>query len=146
MKIGGDDVVSLYVGGDEAVKVYIGGDLVWEKGGSYWGLCFTAQSDASTVILSKYGPYAPSVSFQISTDGETWTPYTVGDTITLNDVGDKVYFAAGDGGNSRISSGTNGYHYFQMTGRIAASGSIMSLLNKDTQLTSVGSYGFYSLF
>lgn len=146
MKIGSGDVASLYIGDNEASAAYIGSDLVWEKDSGYWGLCFTAEQANSTVKVSKYGPYAPSVSFQTSTDGTTWTPYTIGDTITLNDVGDKVYFAAGDGGNSRVSSSPNGYHFFVMTGRIAASGSIMSLLNKDTQLTSVGNYCFYNLF
>ena len=31
MKIGSDEVTSMYVGSDEASKLYIGNDLAWEK-------------------------------------------------------------------------------------------------------------------
>jgi len=147
MKIGNLDMVNLYVGNDEASKVYVGNNAIWEKPSSgYWGLCFTAEQANSTVALFKYGE-PPAITLQTSTDGETWTPYTIGDTITLANVGDKVYFAAGSGGNATFSTFTTTYYGYAMTGSISASGNIMSLLDKDNQLDTIPcDHCFYSLF
>lgn len=64
-------------------------------------LCFTAQEAGSTVKLHKVNS-APAVNLQTSTNGSSWTPYTVEDTITLANVNDKVYFKA-VGSNNKIS-------------------------------------------
>ena len=56
-------------------------------------LCFTAQEPGSKVGLIKLGS-APAVNLQTSTDGISWTPYVVGNLITLENVEDKVYFKA----------------------------------------------------
>ena len=92
-------------------------------------LCFTAEEAGSTVKLHKNGP-APDVNLQTSTDGVSWTPYTVEDTITLANIGDKVYFKA-VGSNNKISKNEFGYNNFVMTGKIAASGNVNSLLEED---------------
>ena len=97
--------------------------------GGYWGLCFTAEATGSTVTLNQVGT-PPTVALQTSADGKTWTDYVVGSMITLASVGDRVYFAAGPGGNVRLSSDSNSRYTFSMSGRIAASGSIMSLLDR----------------
>ena len=55
-------------------------------------LTFTAEEAGAKLSLkSKSGP---AVTLETSTTGEegTWTPYTVGDEITLANVGDKVMF------------------------------------------------------
>ena len=65
-------------------------------------LCFTAEEANSTVKLTKNGS-APAVNLQTSTNGSSWTPYTVEDTITLANVEDKVYFKA-VGSNSVMGS------------------------------------------
>lgn len=94
-------------------------------------LCFTAEEAGSTVKLSKNGS-APTVNLQTSTDGNSWTPYTVGDVITLANVDDKVYFKA-IRSNQRMGSGSSAYNKFEMTGKIAASGNINSLLEEDEE-------------
>ena len=94
-------------------------------------LCFTAQEAGSTVKLTKSGS-APVVNLQTSTDGSSWTPYTVEDVITLANVNDKVYFKA-VGSNNKISNNQFGYNKFVITGKIAASGNVNSLLEEDEE-------------
>ena len=59
-------------------------------------LCFTAKEAGSSVSLSNYytNNGYPVVRLRTSTDGTSWNDYTVNDTITLTNVGDKVYFKA----------------------------------------------------
>ena len=94
-------------------------------------LCFTSEKANSTVKLAA-NRSAPEVNLQTSTDGGSWTPYTVGDTITLANVDDKVYFKA-IGSNSVMGSSTSNYNKFVMTGKIAASGNVNSLLEEDEE-------------
>ena len=97
---------------------------------SYWGLCLTALEDNSTVSMTKTGS-PPTVNLLYSTDAETWNTFTVDSTtVTLAHAGDKVWFKAGSGGNTRLGSGDSSYNYFVMTGKIAATGSILSLLDE----------------
>ena len=104
-------------------------------------LCFTAQQANSTISMTR-GPegneaYVPSVSLQTSYDGVTWTPFVVGETmITLTNIGDKVYFAAGTGGNLRMAEDA-AENRFVMTGLIAASGDISSLLDNSASVTDL---------
>ena len=55
-------------------------------------LCFTAKNDQSMLRISRIGN-PDSINLQTSFDGKSWTPYNVGDTITINS-GEKVYFKA----------------------------------------------------
>ena len=59
-------------------------------------LCFTAEEANSEITLSNYytNNGYPAVRLRTSTDGTSWNDYTVNDTITLTNVGDKVYFRA----------------------------------------------------
>lgn len=99
----------------------------------YWGLKFVAQEDGSTISMEANGT-PPEVNLVTSADGENWTEFIPGTTtITLAHAGDKVYFAAGDEGNSTFGFGaktSNSWH-FVMTGGIAASGLISSLLDRN---------------
>jgi hypothetical protein len=61
-------------------------------------------------------------------------------------VGDKVYFAAGEGGNDIDASGAVGYNMFVMTGRIAASGDVTSLLKAEAPSDTIGQSRFAKLF
>lgn len=116
----------------------------------YWGLTFTAEEAGSTIKLMKNG--SPSnVSLVTSTDnGETWTPYVIGDTIILNNVGNKVCFAAADGvTNSTFASSSSAYHYFVMTGKIAANGDISSIRKNNKSIVnniSLESMCYFKLF
>jgi hypothetical protein len=95
----------------------------------YQGLKFTAEEAGSTVSIAVTGS-AQSVSLETSTDGVTWSNFIVGTTtITLTNVGDYVYFRAKSDGNSTINTSEYNYNYFVMSGQIAASGNIMSLLD-----------------
>ena len=93
-------------------------------------LCFTAQEPGSTVKLTKNKSSAPAVNLQTSTDGSSWTPYNVEDVITLANVDDKVYFKA-VGSNNKMATDQYSYNKFKMTGKIAASGNVNSLLEED---------------
>lgn len=98
------------------------------------GMKFTAEEANSTVSMSKSGS-PPSVSLEYSIDnGATWSDFVVGTTtITLAEVGSFVKIRAKTT-NSTMATYTGGtilYNYFVMTGKIAASGSIMYLLDKD---------------
>lgn len=127
-------------------------------GPAYWGLTFTAEEAGSTIAMNTSGP---AVSLETSTDGETWTPFIIGTTtITLAKVGDRVFFRAGDGGTGgdgiNIKFGQSAYigHSFIMTGRIAASGDISSILDRSGTVLSFAAqgalpartYAFFRLF
>ena len=75
-------------------------------------LCFTAEEANSTVAMKANGS-APSVSLEYSTDGNTWSPFVVGTTtVTLANIGDKMYVRATSAGNIRISSSISDYNQF----------------------------------
>ena len=111
----------------------------------YWGLTFVAEQANSTVRLTSVGT-PPAVSLATSTDGgKTWTPYAIGATMALSAVGDSVCFAAAEGATNQNfgSGGGRYYHQFVMSGRIAASGDIRSLLSCDeTAAPSVEMKGY----
>ena len=96
-------------------------------------LCFTAEEANSTVKLQKQGSDAiegfNGLEYKLN-DGN-WTSYDIDSTITLENVGNKVYMRAVAAGNSRMGTDDRNYHQFIMTGRIAASGNINTLLNPD---------------
>ena len=114
-------------------------------------LCFTAQKANSTVKLQKYNSFDLH-SLQYNINGNEWKDYTfngkVGDTITLANIGDKVYFRKADSGVATFSTNTSNYAYFVMSGEIAASGNVMSLIDPDCNATAIPGTGFcfYKLF
>ena len=98
-------------------------------------LCFTAEQANSTVEMSVRGTPTKGQAFETSTDGINWSIFTPGTTtITLANIGDKVYFR---GDNTTVSESTSIYYKFVMSGKIAASGNIMSLLDKTCQSTTI---------
>ena len=95
-------------------------------------LCFTAVEAGSTITMSKNSS-APLVYLETSPTGKegTWSDFTVDSTtITLANVGDKVYFRAKQD-NERFGTSYSNYTYFIMTGKIAASGNLNTLLKAD---------------
>ena len=96
----------------------------------------------------------PEISLLSSSNGEDWRPYDLTSTITLNSYGDRVFlkaaaqntaFAAGaDDSSQSIKS----YWKFNLGNTyIAANGSVMSLLDGESELTSVSAdFCFASLF
>ena len=106
-------------------------------------LTFTAEEDGSTFgIVNKNNN--PDVQYSLD-GGETWTALAAGDAITLVNKGDKALLR---GNNPEgFSKGYNKYSSFTMTGKIAASGSVMSLIDGTGEtLVAPADYCFYSLF
>ena len=107
-------------------------------------LCFTANEAGSEVALTKTG--APTnVALYYSWNGSSWYSYTIGDSKKLNTVGSTIYFRA-QNTNSTFSESSSNYYSFSLSGSVAASGSIMSLLSSSLSATSVPDYCFYRLF
>ena len=134
INLGNIEISDLRLGASQVKAVYFGNEQVWggeEPGPVGDWLCFTAQEAGSTVKLTKVKS-ALDVNLQTSTNGSSWTPYAVEDVITLANVNDKVYFKA-VGSNSVMGSSQSNYNKFVMTGKIAASGNINSLLEEDEE-------------
>ena len=84
-----------------------------------------------SVSLHANSASAPQVNLLYSTDAVNWQTFTPDSTtVVLADVGDKVWFKAGPGGNAGMGSSTSNSHSFHIqNGRASGSGSIMSLLD-----------------
>lgn len=109
-------------------------------------LRFTATAANSTVQLTAVGS-PDAVSLEYALDGGTFVAYTIGDTITLANVGDYVEMRhAGSSPITQLSKSANDCYKFVMTGTIAASGNVMSLLDASCESVTVGAYCFLSLF
>lgn len=119
-------------------------------------LCFTANeagSTVSTVVIEDSTPVTPRPAVEYSTDGgTTWHPFvfsyyewgtmnpiSAGTTVTLEKVGDKMYLRA-TGQNEAFSEQSLAgarFIYMKMTGSIAASGNVMSLLDKSCESKTI---------
>jgi len=109
-------------------------------------LTFTSTGETSISLVKVGSP--DDVSLEYSLNGGVWTAYTVGDAISLSD-GEKVSFRAGADGNTSFGkSFFRDYHKFTITGsgKVAASGDIMSILDREGSLTISSSYCFCRLF
>ena len=98
-------------------------------------LCFTAEEEGSTVELQKSGS-PTEVSLQISIEGTSWSDYVFGTAIFLAHAGDKVYFRNKSESVTAFSASYNRYQ-FSMTGKISASGNVMSLVDKTCTATAI---------
>ena len=131
-------------------------------------LCFTAGIDNSSVFLrsgeaGNVGSDRPRIEFAYESGGNilNWQPYNMfiydstdslvseGFVIPLNK-NQKVYIRA-IGQNEAFSNYIDGYNYrcvrFKMTGSIAASGNLMSLLDKNCETQVIPNNScFYNLF
>ena len=108
-------------------------------------LCFTAEEAGSTVAMAVNGTPTKGQAFEYSTDGTNWSVFTPGTTtITLANIGDKVYFR---GDNTTVSESNSIYYKFVMSGKIAASGNIMSLLDKTCKSRTISNkFCYYRMF
>ncbi len=104
-------------------------------------LCFIA-AGASTVKMGVNGTVTPLPELEYSKDGLTWTAFEFGSTTVDLADGEKVYLC---GDNTSFSAGTSSnFFYFIMTGSIAASGNVMSLLDKTCASTAIPSVNCFS--
>lgn len=116
----------------------------WEYEPDY--LCFIAKEANARVRMDGQGP---SVSLEYSTDkGKTWNDFIVGTTtVTLANVGDKMWMRAGPSGNPGMSSGLSNINQFSTEGRFSVEGNIMSLLDPTMELVTITQpYAFRNLF
>ena len=125
-------MTSLTINGRTVSRLSINGREV-ALGSASDALCFTSIYDNQTIQLTKIGS-PDSINLQTSTDGKSWTPYNVGDTITVPKAGGKVYFKA-VGSNHSMATSPNDYHKFITTSvfedsGFEASGNVNSLLEE----------------
>ena len=125
-------MTSLTINGRTVSRLFINGREVSLGSASSEALCFTAKQSYSTIQLTKVG--SPSdINLQTSTNGSSWTPYNIGDVITVPNEGGKVYFAAVVS-NYTIASSPSDFYKFVTTGEFEASGNVNSLLEEDPNI------------
>jgi hypothetical protein len=86
---------------------------------------------------------------EYSRDKINWFDYTVGDKISCDNIGDRVYFAAKKGGNKTFSKDKDNYYNFSVYSfPFKCSGHVNSLLNRDYSLCDIvpPPYAFCKLF
>lgn len=111
-------------GQTDFIKAYQGSELVWEKQQENY-LCFTANTAGSTVGLENINGEKPDIKY--SRDGVNWTQWDYS-KITLANAGDKVYMKGNNPNGFSVTE--RGYNHFYFSGSVAASGSIMSLIDE----------------
>ena len=109
-------------------------------------LTFTAEEDGSTFGIVN-NDNNPNIEYSLD-EGKTWTALTANADVTLTNKGDMALLRGDNpkGFSSRIQF-VYVYSSFTMTGKIAASGSVMSLIDGTGETNSIpDSYCFYGLF
>ena len=107
-------------------------------------LTFTAEEDGSSFGIVNNDGNLPNIRYSLD-GGATWTALAGGDTIVLAKKGDKAVLR-GNNPNG-FSQSWSSHSNFVMTGKIAASGSVMSLIDVDGLSTEIpNEYCFRGLF
>ncbi|MBR5374394.1 MAG: leucine-rich repeat protein [Paludibacteraceae bacterium] len=111
-------------------------------------LTFTAEEDNSSFCIDNYGSNNPNVEYSLD-DGETWTlledDFMGNNKVMLTNKGDKALLRGNN--PDGFSKYKDKYTHFKMEGKIAASGSIMSLTDGIGESETIPSeYCFYNLF
>ena len=126
-------------------KVKVGTNTIWEPKAEW--LCFIAQENNCTVGLTQtWQPIA--VTLKTSTDWITRQDYTIGTTLTLSNIWDKVYFKNADGFSTitRFSTSTSDYYYFVTTWLLSVRWDTTYLLSPWWNVTTIWNYCFFKLF
>ena len=141
LEINGNLVTDITLGGHDVIRINhaVSGVLLWEKAqpAPTTFLCFTAGQSNSTVGYTSTLSTPPTI--YKSTDQTNWTAWD-GTAVTLANAGDKIYLY---GENSGVSG--HSLLKFSMTGSIAASGDVTSLLSY-SGADAIPSYAFGQLF
>lgn len=105
-------------------------------------LTLTAETAGSTFMIKSGLPDEPNLAY--STNGEKWMALGMNTEIELQEVGDKAMIK---GINQGLARGQEFNTNFVMTGKISASGSVMSLIDGDgLSLEIPTSHCFFGLF
>ncbi len=106
-------------------------------------LTFTAEEDSSSFCIKNRGDNNPNVEYSLD-DGKTWIVLKNDIVVSFEKKGDKALLR---GYNPDGFSGGDHYTEFHMQGKIAASGSVMSLIDGIGESKTIPSeYCFNSLF
>lgn len=143
INLGNIEIADLRLGSVQVKAAYLGNEQIWTNF-IVKGLKFVAEEDNSTIGLKKVGS-APTVYLLTSDNGVDWNQYTVGDSISLPNVGDYVYFKAAQTNNS-FASNDYAYNSFFGTGKVGAYGNIEYLRDENASLTSLSQWAYKSLF
>ena len=119
----------------------------WTVENGYWGLCFTATTGNAVIGMTRTGNPS-AVTLLYSKDTLQWYPFVPDETsVILPHSGDKVWIKADKGGNAAFARSDLDYHRFTIKGLVSASGSIMSLLDGETDTTALAApFTFTRLF
>ena len=106
-------------------------------------LTFSAEEESSTFSIMKFGDNEPNIQYSVD-EGKTWIDLTESKTVVLKSKGDKAILR---GVNFDGFSTKDSYTYFTMSGKIAASGNVMSLIDSIGETTTIpNKYCFSYLF
>lgn len=114
-------------------------------------LTFTAMEPNSTIKLRKDKKTLavdsnPEILYAFDRDATTWTKMTTSSKIILENIGDKVYFKGTNSNTFNVFVIGNLDHVwwqFVMTGKIAASGTLMSLVDSKGEATTIPDNKFF---
>lgn len=76
---------------------------------------FKAVEAGSTIQLNKVGN-PTDISLEYSINGNGWQQYTIGDVLTLENVGDTVWMRKPSTNFQKLGNDESNYHQFSMTG------------------------------
>lgn len=108
-------------------------------------LYFEAAEANSTIEITQTGT-PTAVTFETSINWGSWTDYTIWNTITLSNIGDKIYIRNKSETPTNFSTSyTNGYR-IGGTGKIEAHWDINYLLCKNSTTALTSNYCFSRLF
>lgn len=108
-------------------------------------LRFTALEDNSSVAFGIGAGTPTERTLSYSKNGGTWLDYTTDDIITI-DEDEYIEFRRRGSVITQLNTTTASYYKFKMTGKIAVSGNIMSLLDASLKSSTMNAYCFLSLF
>lgn len=145
IKINWQDLLKRFINWQEIVRVYKNGVQIRPETVPPVTplLCFTSEEIWSSVALAS--PWTSSISLEISYDGDTWSDYNFGTTISLSAIGDKVYMRNKSSTPTAFSNFNFVYRYI-MAGKISASWDINYLLCKYSTSSLVWDGCFNNLF
>lgn len=139
-----NNVKELAIQGKDVFTLYVNNGLAWKKN---HGFKVVAKQANSTIQLTAVGTPDAITLVKSTDEGITFSPYNVGDVITLANIGDSVILEAGVNGNTRMGKSTSVYHQFVMTGKVEIEADKLNfLLNQYGVVDSIPSYAYTGLF
>ena len=102
-------------------------------------LNFAAVEANSTVALTAVGS-PNAISLYYSRNGVSWSEYSIGAQVLLENIGDRVYFR---GSNSTFSMSSSDYYNFTATGYVNAHGNVNSLYDPTCESLTIPNVAYF---